>query len=137
MIKYYLDTCIWRDYFEDRTDGLRPLGEWAFQLIKQIIAEEGLFIFSNLAEKELRDYYSESKFAQLLETIPNDLLVYVRFSHEQFRESLVLAKKFDVPKKDALHLVIARDASAVLVSRDNHFFALDSIYRTYKPEELI
>ena len=35
--KYYLDTCIWRDYFENRSDKFRPLGDWAFSLIKLII----------------------------------------------------------------------------------------------------
>ena len=36
MVKrFYLDTAIWRDYFEDRKDGLRPLGEFAFQFLKE------------------------------------------------------------------------------------------------------
>ena len=32
--KFYLDTAIWRDYFEDRGDGTRPIGEFAFQFLR-------------------------------------------------------------------------------------------------------
>ena len=48
VMKYYLDTCIWRDYFENREDKYRPLGEWEFRLIKKIIAEELEILFSDL-----------------------------------------------------------------------------------------
>ena len=34
MKRYYFDTCIWRDYFEDRKDKFRALGDLAFYLIK-------------------------------------------------------------------------------------------------------
>ena len=34
--RFYLDTCIWRDYYENRSDNFRPLGEWALFLINKI-----------------------------------------------------------------------------------------------------
>jgi hypothetical protein len=37
MQRYYLDTCIWVDYLENRQDRFRPLGDWALRLIKQIV----------------------------------------------------------------------------------------------------
>ena len=34
MKKFYVDTCIWLDFLEDRKDGLKPLGEFAFQFFR-------------------------------------------------------------------------------------------------------
>jgi hypothetical protein len=51
-MKYYIDTCIWRDYFENRNDKYRPLGEWAFRFIKKIINEDSLILFSDLVLEE-------------------------------------------------------------------------------------
>ena len=62
MKKYYLDACIWRDYFENRSDNFRPLGEWAFRLIKKIIDEGGLFVISDHLINELERYdFSKDK----------------------------------------------------------------------------
>ena len=36
-MKYYLDTSIWRDYYENRSDKFRPWGEWALILINKIL----------------------------------------------------------------------------------------------------
>lgn len=43
MKKFYLDTSIWRDYFEDKKNGIKPLGEFAFQFLRQCI-EKGVEI---------------------------------------------------------------------------------------------
>ena len=59
--KYYFDTCIWIDYFEGRKDNIRPLGDWAFDLIKKIIREEAILVYSDLVEEELSEKYQESK----------------------------------------------------------------------------
>ena len=34
---YYVDSAIWRDLHENRTDKFRPLGEWAFELFRKIL----------------------------------------------------------------------------------------------------
>lgn len=44
--RYYLDTSIWRDYFENRTDRFRPLGEWAFLFIKKAVQNSDLILYS-------------------------------------------------------------------------------------------
>ena len=52
MMKYYFDTSIWRDYYENRSDGLRPLGDFAFELLKKIKALRDTVLYSELTIKE-------------------------------------------------------------------------------------
>jgi hypothetical protein len=52
-MRYYVDTCIWLDLLEDRTDGLRPLGEFAFQFIKKAMRHGDTIIYSSLVLGEL------------------------------------------------------------------------------------
>lgn len=46
-MKIYLDTCIYLDYLMDRKDNLRPLGEFAFQLLKRTFECEFEIIISD------------------------------------------------------------------------------------------
>ena len=48
-----------------------------------------------------------------------------------------LAAKRNIPKMDALHALIARDAGALLVTLDHHFKELTDITKSYQPNELI
>lgn len=48
LARYYLDTSIWRDFYENRTDRFRPLGEWAFELFRKIIREKSIVLYSEL-----------------------------------------------------------------------------------------
>lgn len=34
-MRFYLDACIWGDYWENRSDNFRPLGEWAFRYLSR------------------------------------------------------------------------------------------------------
>ena len=73
--KYYLDTSIWRDYFENRNDGLRPLGEWAFELIKMIIRNKDLFLYSDVVIQELRKRYSDEDINKIFAVARADNLL--------------------------------------------------------------
>ena len=70
MQKFYVDTNIWLDYFQNRSDGLRPLGEFAFLFFKKCIENKHTLIYSDLIENELyskikpkvfQDFLNESK----------------------------------------------------------------------------
>jgi len=130
MTKYYLDACIWRDYLENRSDKFRPLGEWAFGLIKKIIDEEGLFVISDHLINELKSNKIE-------EIVPNKLIVFVNFDYIQTRRASKLSKKFRIPKGDALHAILAKDHNAILITRDNHFNKIYGYLDIMKPEDLI
>lgn len=135
--KYYLDTCIWIDYFEDRTDNFRPLGERAFRLIKKILSESDLIMYSDIVDKELHKRYSLEKIQKLQGIIPPEALITVISTTKQLQESIILSRKLNIPKQDALHAILAKDNNAILISRDKHFYELEKQIQIKKPEDLI
>jgi predicted nucleic acid-binding protein len=56
---------------------------------------------------------------------------------KQFRKAKDISNKRNIPVFDALHAIIARDNSAVMITRDRHFDKLLDIVRYKKPEEII
>jgi predicted nucleic acid-binding protein len=137
MTRYYLDACIWRDYFENRSDKFRPLGEWALALIKKIIHEEGIILYSDLIEDELKVTYSETEIKSLLSIVPKEILIKIISSPKQLKEAVLYSKKFNIPKKDALHAILASENNAILVTRDKHFYEIWKELVIKKPEDLI
>jgi len=136
MKKYYLDTCIWRDYFENREDRFRPLGEWAFRLIKKIVGEGNLILYSELIINELRGFYSEKEIKDIMGIVPSNFLIEVK-TRNYVKKAFELSKKVKIPKSDAFHAILAKDNKAVLVTRDKHFHELYKEVTIMKPEDLI
>jgi len=120
--KFYPDTSVWRDYFEDRKDSMRPLGEFAFRFLKGCVERKDILVVSNAVEKELLDYYTQEKinlvFSSFTETILR-LEYSKKQSEEAFNFWKTTGKKY--PLYDFLHSIIARDSKAILVTRDRHF----------------
>ena len=136
---YYLDTCIWRDFYEDRYDpNGKPLGRYAAEFILRLLGKGDLIFFSDLTVKELsiglNRHEIERMFAFLFCT---GNLVYVQVMEHEYSESLPEAKRRNIPASDVLHAIIARNHGAVLVTRDNHFKKVRDIAMVKKPEELI
>ncbi len=117
-----MDTAIWRDYFEDRKDNLRPLGEFAFQFLKQCRKRNDFVIVSSAVRKELLDYYSHERTTLIFSNF-KDIIIELDYSKEQSAEAFSFwvngRKKF--PFYDILHSIIARDNNSVLITRDRHF----------------
>ena len=71
MIKrYYFDTSIWLDFFEDRNEPHLPKSEYAQQLVNKIIKENHKIIYSDfvLVEMQLIGYNEfelETMFSKL------------------------------------------------------------------------
>ncbi len=135
--RFYLDTCIWRDYFENREDRLRPIGEWAFALIRQIIENEDLIIYSEIVNEELMQDYPAEKIHSLLEIVPHKLLIEVNASSEEVEKSISISRALKIPRNDVLHALIAKNKKAILVTRDAHFSLLQEMVTVKLPEELI
>ena len=132
IMKFYIDTCIWRDYFEDRKDKFRPLGEWAFHLIKYAIKNNISILYSDLIIRELKD--NEELIAYI--TTGEDSFLKIDISEFQAKEAHNLSKRLKIPFQDVLHAILARDNEAILITRDKHFEMLD-IVEVKKPEDLI
>ena len=135
--KFYLDTAIWRDYFEDRKDNIRPLGEFAFQFLKKCTERKWFVLVSSEIEKELLAHFSKEKVNEIF-TGFQDIIIRVDYSKQQVSEALsfwVKTKK-NFPFSDILHSIIARDNKAILVCRDKHFWAI-GLADCILPEEVL
>lgn len=133
MKKYYLDTSIWLDLFENRNEPNMPKGKWARNLIKDIIKNDERIIFSDVNFKELNNLgYSFFEIKQMLSSI-EPILIFVECTEHQVKKARDLGKKRDVPLKDALHALVARDNQAILITFDRHFQKLQDIIKTRTP----
>ena len=55
--KYYLDTSIWVDYYEDRKDPSKDIGKYAYELLMNIMNSKKKIIVSWILMKELERKY--------------------------------------------------------------------------------
>jgi predicted nucleic acid-binding protein len=137
MKKYYFDTSIWLDFFENRDEPNLPKGEWANKLINKIVKNDDRIIYSdnNVYELNIVGYSSED-IKNMLKPI-KPILIFVESTEKQIGKAKDLALKRDIPKRDALHALIARDNKAILVTLDKHFQKLLDIIKPKSPKELI
>ena len=135
-MKFYLDTSVWRDYFEDRTDGTRPLGEFAFGFLLKCEKEKHTILVTKEVTKELLAYYSEEKVKEVFLRF-NKMIVEIEYNKKQVSEArnFWLKTNKEFPFSDILHSIIARDNDSLLISRDKHFDEID-IVECLMPEEV-
>ena len=134
--KFYFDTAIWVDYYEERRDKSKFLGEIAYSLLKKVIKSKGTIIVSGLILRELETLYSLDEINGLFFPFEGCLRI-VEIKQSQVEESAKLALERNIPKGDALHAILARDNDAVLVTRDKHFELLSDVCIVKKPEDLL
>ena len=134
--RFYLDTSIWRDYYENRNDKFRPLGEWALKFIQQCLENNYFILYSDFLIEELETAYQRPEISQIFE-IATKILHKVTITPSQKKEAALLCKERKVSWGDALHAILARDNRATIISRDEHFLYLTDIAEVRKPEELI
>ncbi|MBC8501173.1 MAG: type II toxin-antitoxin system VapC family toxin [DPANN group archaeon] len=135
--RFYLDTSIWMDVYEDRKGyNQEPLGDFALQLFSRLFSSKSRIIFSDFLLRELEVNYSLEKIRGMI--LPFEkLMIKISLSYDQKEEAKIIAKERGVPKGDSIHAILARDNSAVLVSRDKHFQLLKDICEVVKPEDII
>lgn len=133
-VRYYLDTSILIDYYKRRgANGLR-----AMDLLSKFAREGTAIVVSDLHVKELKRLgYALTEVRIMLGSVNLGLLLRVHVTKAQDAEAERIRQQRDVPKGDALHAVLARDAGAVLVTRDHHFGRLRDIARVVTPEDVI
>ena len=134
--KYYLDTSIWMDYYEDRTDPSKDIGEFAFRLLCKLLASKSRIVVSTFLLRELETAYSLDKIRGLTLHFEK-LMEKVDVSDKQREEAKKIAEERGIPKGDAIHAILARDNKAILISRDKHFQLLKDICEVMKPEDII
>ena len=135
--KYYLDTSIWLDFFENRNEPNLPKGDWVHELLDKITKNNDKVIYSDIVILELGVAgYQSHEIEKLFEKI-KPILIFVESTEKQARKAKDLSSKRDVPKGDTLHALIARDNKATLVTLDNHFKKLLDIIKPKRPQDLI
>ncbi len=135
MKRFYVDTCIWIDYFENRKDKFRPLGEWAFKFFRTVNENNWTIIISDFVIKELRNRFNELLIKEIFKVVKNKKIVSC--SKQEFIEGLKLSKDKHISKYDGIHAIIARNYEAILITRDKHFIELNELIKVNKPEDLI
>ncbi len=136
-MKFYVDTSVWRDYFEDRGNGIRPLGEFAFRFLRKCQKDKATIIVSDIVIEELRRGLSEEQIEGMLSEF-SELIVRVEHTEMQAEEARVFCRKHNYffPFADALHSIIARDEDATVITRDKHFESI-GIAEALAPEETL
>ncbi len=134
--KYYVDTAIWRDLYENRTDLHLHLGELAFTFFKQVRINRDKILYSEWILEELSQSYDHQIITSLFSDL-DDFLELVPITPKHVKEVFILSRAVNMSLGDALHAVLARDNNAILVTRDHHFNRLKTIMRIKKPEELL
>jgi len=135
--KYYLDTSIWLDFFENRNEPNLPKGDWAHKLLNKITENNDKIIYSDIVLLELGVAgYQTHEIENLFQKI-KPILIFVESTEKQARKAKDLSSKRDIPKGDALHALIARDNKATLITLDNHFKKLLDITKPKRPQDLI
>lgn len=135
--KFYFDTSIWLDFLENRDEPNFPKGMWAKKLIKKIIKEGNRILFSDNNFLELiNNGYLEFEIEEFLSTL-KPIIIPIEATEKEIGKAKDLAQKRDVPKRDALHALIARDNNSTLITLDNHFRKLTDITFPHSPKKFI
>jgi predicted nucleic acid-binding protein len=134
--RFYFDTSIFIDYYENRNDTFRPLGEWAFKLLQLIQSENHTLLVSDRVLAELSSYYKEDEIKLLLKPFWAAITM-ITATAINVKEAAQIACERNLPKGDAIHALLAKEHNAILISRDRHFEQLRDIANIRKPEEII
>lgn len=131
---YYFDTSIWIDIYDKRGYN----GEVAKKLMEKIIIQDSYVLYSDVVVLELQRLgFFENEINHMFGIAKPDNIKRAQSSRTQIEEANRVAKQRNVPLRDALHAILARDNEAQLVSRDWDFEQLKDITTTKKPEDLL
>ncbi len=134
-----LDTCIWRDFYEDRfSKSGRHLGKEATDLIMKITKEKDKILYSESLIWELKKDYNENEIKDMLNFLfLVEILERVEIKKEEYSEAKKLSDEKNIPFIDCLNAVQARNHKAIMISQDKHFIIdLTDITKTKKPSEI-
>jgi len=136
MQRVYIDTAIWRDYFEDRKDTKQELGKITDKLLKKLLKESFVIVVSNIVRRELLHKYTLEELESLFLPFKQNF-VEVESTVDEYYDAHRMSMKYDVPFGDALHAVLARNHDALILTRDSDFKRLRGVCPFQKPEDFV
>ena len=81
--------------------------------------------------------YTKNEIDAILRIAKPDNIHHIHIYRAQLEEARKLARQRNVPNKDVLHAILARDNDLQLVSRDHHFEKLKDVADVKLPEDFI
>ena len=139
MAKYLIDTCIWRDFYENRfSKSNKPIGKYASDLFMKILKNNDGILFSISLIWELKKDYVEEEINNMLNFLfMNNILIRLDITNEEYKEARKISDKKNIPFVDCLNAIHARNHKAIMISRDVHFIKdLSHVVKTVKPENI-
>ncbi|MCK4589561.1 MAG: PIN domain-containing protein [Nanoarchaeota archaeon] len=138
--KYYIDTCIWRDHYENRFGPQgRPLGNYATKLFTKIMKDKDTIIFSNHIIYEMEKAFTPEQVEEMFQILfLMKILKKIEIIKDDWEEAKKIAQERDVSKSDSLHAILARNNNAILITQNLKDFEKFSDMITIKrPEDII
>lgn len=135
----YIDTNIYLDYWENRIDKMRPLGEFAYNVIKRAISCEFIVVISNLLLQELGNHLNQQNINKIFEDLNRfSKLELVAVLEDEIKEARILAQKLDTGKNDAIHALVAKRAGAKYIVTRNlkDFEGMSDLIQPILPENI-
>ena len=116
----YVDTNIYIDFFENRTEGFKPFGELARQLFDRALDCEFKIIVSQVVVEEIKDNGYTDVFNDFLNNLKsrNKILPAV-FTNKDRIKANELKDLRKTPYKDTCHVILAQKVNAeCLITRN-------------------
>ncbi len=134
--RYYFDTSIWLDLFENRDEPNRPKGKQIRDLVKKIIQENDIILFSDQNFVELNDLgYPVWEIKNRLGELEM-MILFIEATKKETSKARDLSKKRGVPRGDAVHALLARRYNAIFIALDRDFQQLLDIVSPWRPQDL-
>jgi len=137
--KYIVDTCIWRDFYQNRfSKSGNPLGKYATGFFMKILKNKDIILFSEALIWELKKHYSETEIDHMLMLlVVSRVLFRIKIARSEDLEARKLSIERKIPYTDCLNAVQARNQGAFLVSQDKHILvSLADIAQTVRPQDI-
>lgn len=133
MVKIYCDTNIFIDYFNERTDRLRPLKDFAFEFFSKGWNCSFELIISDWLLKELRNHLKEEQIQEVLNMYRDKNKLHTVY--EKFGDR-IKAREISEHWDDALHAILANKAGADFLATRNirHYENCEELVQIILPE---
>jgi predicted nucleic acid-binding protein len=139
-MKYYVDTCIWLNYFKKEVRNNVKYWEITKNFLNFVIQSKSKIIVSTIVIKELK-FKLGAKFNIILENLRKDdsiILISTTSQDYQLARQLERINNFKLSFYDFLHIAICKRLNISLITRDKDLIKIGTYYiEINKPEDLI
>lgn len=136
----YVDTNIFIDFWEDRGNGVWPLGEFAFQLLKETYGCKFKVVLSSAVMDELLFNYDRETVDKMLKDLRgSEKYFYTEAGGDDRAYARRLVEERETGFNDTLHAVLAnRHKARYLVTHNTrHFEKLSDLIEAKHPADLL